>query len=47
MFGFLPESIKEQVLFYLKNDNFPAAKELYDSWLNNKQIISDQCQVQE
>jgi hypothetical protein len=35
MFGYLPEAIKQQVLYYLQNDNFPAAKKLYDSWLSN------------
>lgn len=33
MLGFLPDSIKEQVLYHLKNDNFPAAKEIYEKYL--------------
>ena len=34
MFGYLPEAIKQQVLYHLQNDNFRAAKEIYDSWKN-------------
>lgn len=32
MFGYLPDAIKQQVVYYLQNDNFRAAKELYDIW---------------
>lgn len=32
MFGYLPDAIKQQVIYYLQNDNFRAAKELYDTW---------------
>jgi hypothetical protein len=35
MFGNLPETVKQEVLYHLQHDNFPAAKRLYDSWLNN------------
>jgi hypothetical protein len=38
MFGYLPEAVKQQVLFYLQNDNFRAAKELYDSWLSSNYV---------
>lgn len=32
MFGYLPDAIKQQVIYYLRIKNFPAAKELYDTW---------------
>lgn len=35
MFGVLPEAVQAQVLYYLQNDNFRAAKEIYDTWVNN------------
>jgi hypothetical protein len=35
MFGYLPEAIKQQVIYYLKTDNFRAAKEIYDTWLSD------------
>lgn len=35
MFGYLPEAIKQEVIYYLQNDNFPAAKQIYDSWLSD------------
>lgn len=38
MFGCLPDSIKQQVIYYLQNDNFPAAKQIYDSWLSNHSV---------
>jgi hypothetical protein len=41
MFGCLPEAIKQQVLYHLQNDNFRAAKELYDTWLNNNNLKRD------
>lgn len=46
MFGYLPEAIKQQVLYHLQNDNFRAAKEVYDSWVstNNSQRESSQSQ---
>jgi hypothetical protein len=44
MFGCLPEAIKQQVLHHLENDNFRAAKELYDSWLDNNYTNKDQNQ---
>lgn len=41
MFGYLPEAIKQQVLYHLQNDNFRAAKELYDMWKNNDLLNKD------
>ncbi|AAO91117.1 hypothetical protein AYM02_03825 [Coxiella burnetii] len=35
MFADLPEPLKRQVCDYLRADNFPAAKEIYDAWLAN------------
>lgn len=35
MFGYLPDAIKQQVIFYLQNDNFRAAKELYDNYVGD------------
>ena len=32
MFADLPESLREKVLKFLQDDNFPAAKELYDAY---------------
>jgi hypothetical protein len=37
MFGYLPEAVQQQVIYYLQNDNFTAAKQLYDTWLNNSE----------
>lgn len=33
MFAQLPEIIKQEIIQYLKNNNFPAAKKLHDDWL--------------
>jgi hypothetical protein len=44
MFGYLPEAIKQQVLYHLQNDNFPAAKEIYDSWLSDNNVNKDSSQ---
>ena len=33
MFAQLPEPIQNQVMTYLKADNFFAAKQLHDAWL--------------
>lgn len=41
MFGYLPDAIKQQVLYYLQNDNFRAAKELYDTWQDNRELKPD------
>ena len=41
MFGYLPEAIKQQVIYYLQNDNFRAAKEIYDTWLSNNNVNKD------
>ncbi len=32
-FAQLPDHIKEQVLEFLRNNNFPEAKKIYDRWL--------------
>lgn len=32
MFADLPDSLREKVLKFLQDDNFPAAKELYDAY---------------
>ena len=32
MFSDLPDSLREKVLKFLQDDNFPAAKELYDAF---------------
>lgn len=32
----LPESIQQQVLRLLSANNFPAAKAIYDAWLNRQ-----------
>jgi hypothetical protein len=44
MFGYLPEAIKQQVLYHLQNDNFPAAKAIYDSWLSDNNVKKDSSQ---
>lgn len=36
MFARLPESLKQQVLYYLSRDNFPEAKAIYDTWKNTQ-----------
>lgn len=28
----VPKHLKQQIEFYLLNNNFPLAKEIYDSW---------------
>lgn len=38
MFGYLPEVIKQQVLYHLQNQDFRAAKKLYDSWLHQNNL---------
>ena len=37
MYEELPEPIKQRVLGYLKADDFPAAKEVYDTWVAEQQ----------
>lgn len=32
MFSKLPEKLKQEILLHLQNDNFPAAKAIYDRW---------------
>jgi hypothetical protein len=41
MFGYLPDAIKQQVIYYLQNDNFRAAKELYDTWRDCDESSTD------
>lgn len=36
MFAKLPEKLKQQVKNYLEENNFPAAKLIYDEWLNHQ-----------
>ncbi len=36
MFAELPDALKQDVLFYLNQDNFPKAKALHDAWKDNK-----------
>lgn len=40
MFGHLPEAVKQQVIHHLQNHNFPAAKQVYDSWIKQHDKIS-------
>lgn len=35
MFSELPEKIKQEVLYYLRVNNFPKAKQVHDSWVNS------------
>lgn len=35
MFAQLPEDVQKEVLGYLMNDNFPAAKRCHDEWVHN------------
>lgn len=32
MFAQLPDEIQQKVLHFLQDDDFPAAKKLYDQW---------------
>ncbi len=36
MFAQLPETIKQRVIKYLEANDFPAAKQLHDSWLRQQ-----------
>lgn len=44
MFGYLPEAVQQQVIYYLQNDNFRAAKEIYDTWLSDHHTLEDRNQ---
>jgi len=35
MYENLPDDIKQQVLFFLQEDDFPSAKDVHDNWMNN------------
>jgi hypothetical protein len=41
MFGYLPEAVKQQILCFLQKDNFRAAKEIYDDWINNNRVSTE------
>lgn len=43
MFSDLPEFLKNEVLFYLENNDFPMAKALYDGWREKRNQTADQC----
>ncbi len=40
MFAELPETLKQDVLFYLNQDNFPKAKALHDAWKDKISSLS-------
>lgn len=40
MFAQLPETLKKEVLYHLKRDNFPRAKAIHDSWLKSQKSQS-------
>jgi hypothetical protein len=44
MFGYLPEAVKQQVIYHLQNDNFRAAKEIYDTWLSDNHFNRENSQ---
>ena len=40
MYANLPEAIKQQVLCLLQGDNFVAAKQMHDDWLDGHLLVS-------
>jgi hypothetical protein len=37
----IPEAIQNRIVRYLLEDNFPAAKALYDEWLKTNKPLPD------
>ena len=43
MFNTLPEAVKQQVLYLLSHDDFKAAKDIYDQWLQQNSQSTASC----
>jgi hypothetical protein len=41
MFEQLPETIQRKVIEYLNSNNFVAAKQLHDAWINQHTVMSN------
>jgi len=41
MYANLPEAIKQQVLCLLQGDDFVAAKQMHDDWLDSHLLVRD------
>lgn len=39
MFSQLPEQLKDEVLFHLRNNDFPKAKAIHDGWLKSDTML--------
>ncbi len=47
MYNELPDPIKQRVLGYLRADDFPAAKAIYDAWLAEQHVEWNPCSQQD